>query len=171
MVLNGIFARYFEEYTNPNFEGVRFSQQRLCKRNGAHLEQAESNGDMRDAQSKKLALDSSMTRNVIEDIMEISQKEKNYMVLRQIFEFQKIEDKTLLKIYKSAHKSLENVVRRKFSVDEKNGMLIFNLLKLKKRNEEMNKLVVKKAMKSIMNSDKQLQLKQQHTENIMSLRE
>ena len=74
-------------------------------------------------------------------------------------------------MYKESNKDVFKILDRKFNTKEQHSILIFSLKKLKKRNEEMNKLVIKKAMKSMMNSDKEEQLKQQHTNNILSLEE
>jgi hypothetical protein len=74
-------------------------------------------------------------------------------------------------LFKNSNKDLFDILKRKFNQKEQNSILIFSLKKLKKRNEEMNKLVIKKAMKSMMNFDKEEQLKQQHTKNILSQEE
>jgi hypothetical protein len=105
------------------------------------------------------------------DGLDFFNENKEFILFQKIFEYQKLENPRLIKMYKESCKDVYKILERKFNTKEQNSILIFSLKKLKKRNEEMNKLVIKKAMKSMMNLDKEEQLKRQHTNNILSLEE
>lgn len=77
----------------------------------------------------------------------------------------------MIEMFHSCHSDFTKLLKRKFQIEDQDFLLIFHLKKLKKRNEEMNKLVIKKAMKSMMNSHKREQLRKIHTKNILSVEE
>ena len=80
-------------------------------------------------------------------------------MLKVIFTKQIIKNSKQIKNFHSIHRNLQFLVKRKFEVEQIDNNLYFTLKKTKKRNEEINKLVVKKAMKSMMSINRKSQLR------------
>ena len=161
IIINNIYRKYFEEYSNPYYTGPKLSQTILRKRSRISFENCNID------KNSSLYIDSKLENSNLIVENRIEQKDKFFLLLQHIFEYQKIEDPNIVQIYKNITPEFYQLIFRKFEIKQQNHILIFNLKKLKKRNEEMNKLVIKKAMKSMMNFDKKQQLKQQHTNNIL----
>lgn len=166
-IISGIYKKYFDEYTNPYFSGEKCSQIKLRKRSRISIQNMkpdrQSSPDII-SESEKMSFQG--THLTQEQNLQ-TDDEKYFFLLKTIFETQKLTTAQSIQLFKSCPGDFNVLLKRKFLIGDQNSLLIFKLKKLKKRNEEMNKLVIKKAMKSMMNSHKQEKLNQQHTDNIL----